>query len=295
LDDLVGYLFKKEPIVPTTSTTQNNMPVEKVEIVWPEALGEGDPNRAFGVIRTLIRAATIARVETESENVRMLLNSCIELLLFARTILKVRKQNASQTTLEYRVQVFQLAKMTFDPIKDRILRLWGALTKRLEKKGRKAKARLSRLANILIRDDVFMTGVENREWSVCISQLESAVVKARILDAPTCAQIHASALIVYNSLAPQNAKSKASSKGDDLFAVFARLVKWMANPWRTVLQLLKRDDVLEVFERILLRVFEHKDEACQMLNIYAYNFHSFRHLIVLKNMQVRTTLWVFDE
>lgn len=304
LDDFVSYLFnnKKEPeaLATTTddSTVQNiSIPTEKVEIVWPEALGEGDPNRAFGVIRTLIRAATIARVETESENVRMLLNSCIELLLFARTILKVRKQNASQTTLENRAKIFQLATTTFDPIKDRILRLWGALTKRLEKKGRKAKMRLSRLANILIRDDIFMNGIENREWSVCISQFESAVVKARILDAPTCAQIHASALIVHNSLAPQknnlNSKSSPSTgpKGDDVFAVFARLVKWVATPWRTVLQLLKRDDVLEAFERVLLRVFENKDEECQMLNIYAYNFHSFRHLIVLKNMQITSNLW----
>jgi len=293
LDDFVNYLFgssNKEKNLTVSSSTQIVMPAEKTEIIWPEALGVGDPTRAFGVIRTLIRAATIARVESESENVRMLLNSCIELLLFARTILKVRKQNSSQATLEKRMKVFQLAKMTFDPIKERILRLWGALTKRLERKGRKAKMRLSRLANILIRDDIFMSGIENREWSICISQLETAVVKARLLDAPTCSQIHSSALILYNSLAPKTAKSKASSASDNLFALFARLVKWIATPWRTMLQLLKRDDVLEIFERILIRVFEHKEEACQMLNIYAYNFHSFRHLIVLKNMQVRNIL-----
>jgi len=144
-----------------------------------------------------------------------------------------------------------------------------------------------------VRDDAFMTAVEKGDWDVCISQVECAVVKARILDAQTCAQVRESALIIYGALAPTQKKApKAESKEGGSFVSIAKIMKWIAAPRRTLLQLLKRDDILDLLERVLVRCFGNKEEETQMLNIYAFNFHSFRQMMVLKNMAVASSLWL---
>lgn len=72
---------------------------------------------------------------------------------------------------------------------------------------------------------------------------------------------------------------------------FAKFMKVIASPGRSFLRLLTFDDVLDVFERILVRVFE-KDPVCSMMiNIYAFNFHSLRHLRTLNNMAIAGKLW----
>jgi hypothetical protein len=288
----------------------NNAPNEMID--WPAAMGEGDIHRPFGVIRTLTRALTIARLETESENMRMVFSSCIELLLFTRAILRVRKTNVSAQTLANRKQTTQLLRETFGPIKARLLSFGEHVLQWIEKKGRRAKVRFARCIDILVRDDVFMTALEKSDWDVFIAQLERAVVKARILDAKSCAQVRESALIIYGSLAPSKMSTnnnqstdqsfdstsgsgpaaKDSNKNGSFASMAAKVMKWIAAPRRTILHLLKRDDVLELLERILVRVFGNKDDETQMLNIYAFNFHSFRQLFVLKNMAVASSLWM---
>ena len=65
----------------------------------------------------------------------------------------------------------------------------------------------------------------------------------------------------------------------------------VASPGRSLIRLLTNDDVLVLFDRILVRVFE-KDPLCSMvINIYAFNFESFRHLRILNNMSIAGKLW----
>lgn len=57
------------------------------------------------------------------------------------------------------------------------------------------------------------------------------------------------------------------------------------------MRLLTNDEVLSLFDRVLLRVFD-KDPVCStVINIYAFNFNSIRHLRTLNNMSVAGKLW----
>ena len=62
---------------------------------------------------------------------------------------------------------------------------------------------------------------------------------------------------------------------------FAKMMKIIASPGRSILRLLTFDEVLALFDRVLVRVFE-KDPLCSMvINIYAFNFQcTFLELIV---------------
>jgi len=66
----------------------------------------------------------------------------------------------------------------------------------------------------------------------------------------------------------------------------------IATPKRSILKILSRDDVLELFERILVRVFRNNSDACQTLNTYSSTFYSFRHIVMLKNVYVVGKLWI---
>ena len=58
------------------------------------------------------------------------------------------------------------------------------------------------------------------------------------------------------------------------------------------LHFLQRDDVMEVMERIFVRVFFGNEEATQMLNIYAFNLRNIRQLMTLKNIEIADSLWI---
>jgi hypothetical protein len=71
----------------------------------------------------------------------------------------------------------------------------------------------------------------------------------------------------------------------------AKLLKIVATPGRSILKLLTKDDVLDMFDRVLVRVFE-KDPVCSMMiNIFANHFYSIRHLRYLNNMAITGKLW----
>ena len=72
---------------------------------------------------------------------------------------------------------------------------------------------------------------------------------------------------------------------------FAKFMKILASPGRSFLRLLAADDVLELFGRVLLRVFSHDPECSMMINIYAFNFESLRYLRTLNNMAISAKLW----
>jgi len=71
----------------------------------------------------------------------------------------------------------------------------------------------------------------------------------------------------------------------------AKLMNFVAKPGRSLLKLLTLDDVLDGFDRVLVRVFE-KDPVCSMMiNILANQFYSIRHLRYLNNMAISGKLW----
>lgn len=88
-------------------------------------------------------------------------------------------------------------------------------------------------------------------------------------------------LIQYKNLAPRkkDRKSKAAAaRNGQKMVKFAKFMKVIASPGRSILRVLTYDDVLNVFSNILVRVFE-KDPVCSMMiNIYAFNFQTIRHL-----------------
>jgi hypothetical protein len=59
-----------------------------------------------------------------------------------------------------------------------------------------------------------------------------------------------------------------------------------------MLKILLRPDVLDLFERILVRVYCREEQASQILNIHASNFHSLRHLRLLKDFSVAGKIWI---
>jgi hypothetical protein len=68
-------------------------------------------------------------------------------------------------------------------------------------------------------------------------------------------------------------------------------MKILASPGRSFLRLLASDDVLDLFGRVLLRIFDNDPECSMMINIYAFNFESLRYLRTLNNMAVSAKLW----
>lgn len=68
-------------------------------------------------------------------------------------------------------------------------------------------------------------------------------------------------------------------------------MKILASPGRSFLNFLASDDLLELFGRVLLRVFDNDPEASMMINIYAFNFESLRYLRTLNNMAISAKLW----
>ena len=54
----------------------------------------------------------------------------------------------------------------------------------------------------------------------------------------------------------------------------------------------RRDEVLELFERILVRAYNKEETVTQMLTIHAANFHSLRQLRMLKDFSIAGRIWI---
>lgn len=98
----------------------------------------------------------------------------------------------------------------------------------------------------------------------------------------------------YKNIAPRK-KDKhtraAAARSGQKAMTLAKAMKIVASPGRSLLKFLTLDEVLEVFDRVLVRVFE-KDPVCSMMiNIFANQFYSIRHLRYLNNMAISGKLW----
>lgn len=100
----------------------------------------------------------------------------------------------------------------------------------------------------------------------------------------------------YKNLAPRkkDRKSKAAAARNGQKVVnLAKLMKIVASPGRSILRVLTTDEVLVHFDRVLMRIFEKDPHYSMVINIYAFNFESIRHLRTLNNLSVSGCLFVY--
>uniref|UniRef100_A0A7S2A1I7 Uncharacterized protein n=1 Tax=Ditylum brightwellii TaxID=49249 RepID=A0A7S2A1I7_9STRA len=271
------------------NSNQRSSPVGKQQ----STSTSGSHQTAFAVIKTIMRTVAIARASIpDHPKIQMALSILNEVLLFIRAIIKVQQKNMSKKSLDVWKRTFKDITDTFGPIKQRLATIGLGIAERLEKQGNQAKIRVLRFVDIIIVDDRLLQSIELRDWRQCISRLENAAVRANMIDAESCAQCHKSIVTIYNTLAPRNSESdEAAARNEEKFAQFAKALKWMATPKRSFLNFFTRDDVFDVVERILVRVFQKEKEASQMLSIYASQFHTLRHLRMLNNRAITGKLW----
>ena len=68
-------------------------------------------------------------------------------------------------------------------------------------------------------------------------------------------------------------------------------MKIVASPGRSILRILTYDEVLVLFDRVLVRIFEKDPQSSLVINVMAFNFDSIRHLRTLNNMSIAGKLW----
>jgi len=84
----------------------------------------------------------------------------------------------------------------------------------------------------------------------------------------------------------------AAARNNEKIAVAAQFLQSIASPRRSLLKIFRREDVLELFERILVRVYCREETVSRILTIHASNFHSLRHLRMLKDFSVAGRIWI---
>ncbi|KAL7560709.1 hypothetical protein ACA910_021439 [Epithemia clementina (nom. ined.)] len=263
-------------------------------------------NRIFAVLRTLMKTITIARATSvEHPHLRLALAIVNDFFLFCRTFLKVQRRNVSNHSIQIWNRAIQEASSTFGPIQERLEKIGQGIAQRMEKQGRRAKARLLKFADTLLGDERLLFALEQGDWDRCAIRLELALVKSKIIEkenivyyrkAASFAHRHWKLIISGDAMSTGDTKSGgAAARNNEKLALLAKFVQWIAAPRRSLLKLFERNDVLEVFERILVRVFHKKEEmaSSRMLAIHASNFHSLRHLRLLKDFSTSgRRLWM---
>jgi hypothetical protein len=251
-------------------------------------------DRAFAVIRTLMRTVSIARAACVDEpNFKLPLSLCYELLLFVKTVVKVQQKNISPHSLKVWRRAWEEIVSTFGPVKDRLEKIGQGIAERMEKQGRRAKVRLLRFVDRIVQDDTLLTAMEQGDWDRCGEQIEFAMVKAKIIDEENREHYHKTAQFVYNHFAAASSRSGgAAARNNEKLAKLAMAVQWIAAPRRSILKLFLEDGVLDILERILVRVFHKEDVASRMLSIHASNFHTLRQFRMLKDFTIAGKLWI---
>jgi hypothetical protein len=251
-------------------------------------------DRAFSVLRTLMRTVSIARAASVDEpNFKLGLNLCYEFLLFVKTVVKVQKKNLSPQSLAVWKRAWEEIVSTFGPLKERLEKIGRGIAERMEKQGRRAKVRLLRFVDTIVKDDALLLALEQGDWDRCAERLEFALVKAKILDEANREHYHKTAKFVFDHFAAASTKSgSAAARNNEKLAQLAAAVQWIASPRRSILKLFLQTGVLDIFERILVRVFYKEEVASRMLSIHASNFHTLRDFRILKDMTISGALWI---
>lgn len=250
--------------------------------------------RAFAVIRTLMRTASIARVESvDQPDLKLGMAICYEFLLFVRTVLKVQQRNVSPTSLAVWRRAWEEIVGTFGPVKGRLEKIARGIAERMERQGNRAKAKILRFVDIVLVDERLLQGLEHGEWEVCLDRLEVDLVKARIVDEKNRQYYHKTVAFICKQLAPKTRKNEsAAARNDETLGQIAKVLKWLAAPRRSILSFIQSDHVLDLLERICIRVFRNQPGAAKMLTIHASGIHTLRQLRMFKDFTIAGKLWI---
>lgn len=215
-----------------------------------------------------------------------------EVLIFIHNVIKVQQVNMSQASVDAWHKTLGEFSKVFGSINSRLQAIGNGIIQRLQEHGKVAKVRAICFADTVISDDLLMKYLESGDLKKCMQRVENAIVFANIMDRESCEQYHQIGLALYNTLAPRDERNQeAALRSGKKITLLAKILKILATPGRSILKLFTNDEVLEIIERVLVRVFEKEQDASQVINIYAWNFRTLRHLRILNNMAISGVLW----
>jgi hypothetical protein len=182
---------------------------------------------------------------------------------------------------------------TFGPMKRRLERIGKAILHKMETQGRKAKMQLSKLVTLLLHDERLLVAIERGDWTRCVTQIESALLRATIIEEKSATFYRKTILFIVKHIQSVLTKdNEAANRNNAKFVLFLKAIQSLASPRRTLLKFLTRNDIMEFLERILVRTYYREDAVTRMLNIHASNFTSVRHLRMLKDFSVAGRIWI---
>ncbi len=215
-----------------------------------------------------------------------------ETLLFIHNVIKVQQRNMTRTSIEAWIKTLEEFADVFGPTNARLEKIGNGILERLQEHGKLAKLRAKSFADLLIADDNLIESLEKGDLRDCMTRVENAAVTAKILNEEMREQYHKLCVLIYNTMAPRASQSiEAATRNGKKFTFIAKALKILATPARSALNLLTNDDVLDIIERVIIRVFEKEEEAYQIINIYCWNFRTLRYLRIFNNMAIVGNLW----
>eukprot|EP00934_Nitzschia_sp_Nitz4_P008332 Nitzschia sp. Nitz4//scaffold43_size134323//59252//64701//NITZ4_003299-RA/size134323-processed-gene-0.11-mRNA-1//1//CDS//3329551948//8322//frame0 len=284
-----------------SKTEENNgMPAESIEmecssdVIDPKTI-KSTYDRAFAILRTLMRIVSIARAScgVDEPNFRIAMSVCYEILIFVKTIIKVQQKNISPSSLKIWKRAWDEIVSTFGPVKDRLEKIGKGIAERMEKQGRRAKIRVLRFVDTVVQDEVLLLSLEQGDWKKCGERLEEALVTAKIVDEESREHYHKTAQFIYNHFAHANSRNgTVAARNNAKLARLGTTIQFVAAPRRSILRVLIDDKVMDALERVLVRVFDSEKVASQMLSIHASNFHTLRHFRLLKDFTIAGKFWM---
>ncbi len=215
-----------------------------------------------------------------------------EILIFIHNVIKVQQANMSKASVKAWQKTLMEFSDVFGSITSRLQAIGNGIIQRLQEHGKVAKVRAVCFADTLISDDLLMKYLESGDVKKSMQRVEDAIVSANILDNESCEQYHNLCLALYNTLAPRDERNQeAAVRSGKKITFLAKFLKVLATPGRSLLRLLMNNEVLDLIERVFVRVFEKEKDASQVINIYSWNFRTLRHLRIFRNMAISGGLW----
>jgi hypothetical protein len=293
LNDWFGGIFQNGPKTELPQVTIAELSTRTNAVIKSEAYNSDGYKLAFAVIRCLMKSITIARASCDGEpELRLAFSICYEFLLFVKTVVTVQQRNITQQSLRIWQRTLDEVVDTIGPIKDRLHKIGVGLAERMEQQGKKAKVRILRFTDIILADEALMVALERSNWETCLERLEIALVKSKFIDEVSRDHYHKAIAFIYSHSSSSSGNERAAARNRRKLAAFAKAMKWMASPRQSFLIFLRSDNVLELIERILVRVFRHDNFASRTLAIHASNFQSLRQLRMLKDFTIAGKLWI---
>ncbi len=251
-------------------------------------------NRAFAVIRTIMKTVSIARASSvDHTHFRLALAISYDILLFVRTILKIQQRNTSVESLKVWKRAWGEIIATFGPIQERLESIGRGIANRMEHQGRKAKVRLLKFVDTILGDERLLFAMEQGEWDRCLARVEIALVEAEVIEGKNLIYYRKAATFIFDHVQMLLRNNEgAAARNNEKLAILGHLIQAMAAPRRSILKIFCREDMLELFERILVRAYYKEEVATRMLTIHAATFHSLRHLRILKDFSVSGRIWM---